>query len=66
MLQVPKEMWYVFQYLMLSFFIFGYTQSLLLHGLFSSCKWGYSLVAVHRLLTVVASLVAEHGGALGA
>ena len=31
------------------------------HGLFSSChKSGYLLVAVHRLLTVGASLAAEH------
>ena len=28
---------------------------------FSSCERGYSLVVVHALLTVVASLVAEHG-----
>ena len=29
---------------------------------FSSCiKWGLLIVVVHRLLTVVASLVAEHG-----
>ena len=35
-------------------------------GFFLVASGGYSLVAVHRLLTVVASLVAEHGGALGA
>ena len=29
---------------------------------FSSCgKWGYSLVAVHRLLIAVAFLVEKHG-----
>ena len=31
-------------------------------GLFSSCgEWGLLFVAVHGLLIVVASLVAEHG-----
>ena len=34
----------------------------LMHGLFFSCsKWGYSLVAVHGHLLVVASFVMEHG-----
>ena len=34
---------------------------LLLRGLFSSCgKWGYSLVAMLRLLVAVASLIPEH------
>ena len=33
----------------------------LLHRLFPSCsEWGYSLVAMPRLLIVVASLVVEH------
>ena len=42
--------------------LFGHAGSLLLHGLFSSCgKWGCSLVAVHRRLFAVASLVAEPG-----
>ena len=41
---------------------FGHAGSLLLHGFFSSCgKWGYSIVAVPRLLFAVASFVAEHG-----
>ena len=40
--------------------IFDCTGSSLLHGLFSSCR-GYSAAGVHRLLTVAASLVAEHG-----
>ena len=44
------------------YFIFGCAGSLLLHGLFSSCKkWGYSPVTVLRLLIAVASLVVEHG-----
>ena len=44
-----------------SLFIFGYTWSLLLPGLFSSCgEWGDSLVAVHGLLIAMASLVVEH------
>ena len=35
---------------------------LCLCGLFSSCsKWGYSLVAMRRLLTAVASLLVELG-----
>ena len=42
-------------------FIFGCARSSLLHGLFSSCGEGGSfLVAVHRLLIAVVSLV-KHG-----
>ena len=42
--------------------IFGFTGSWLLLGLFSSCgKWGLLSSAVHGLLIVVVSLVAEHG-----
>ena len=67
-LQVPKEMWYVFQHLVLACFLY-----LWLHSVFAAawafflvaCR-GYSVVAVHRLLIVVASLVAERGRALGA
>ena len=41
---------------------FGCAGSSLLRRLFSSCReWGYSLVAVHGLLTAVTSLVAGHG-----
>ena len=40
----------------------GGAESSLLLGLFPSCsKQGYSLVAGHRLLVAVASLIAEHG-----
>ena len=43
--------------------IFGCTGSSLLHRLFSSCgERGYSLVAVHGLLIVVAFLAAEQSG----
>ena len=43
-------------------FIFGCTGSSLLCGLFSSCgEAEATLVAVHGLLTEVASLVVEHG-----
>jgi len=43
------------------YFIYSCAGSLLLLGLFSSCgEWGLLFVAVLRLLTVVASLVAEH------
>ena len=42
--------------------IFGFTGSWLLLGLFSSCgKWGLLSSAVHGLLIVVVSLVAERG-----
>ena len=42
--------------------IFGFTGSWLLLGLFSSCgTWGLLSSAVHGLLIVVASLVAERG-----
>ena len=41
--------------------IFGCAGSLLLHGLFCSCKeWGLLSAVVRGLLIVVASLVAEH------
>ena len=41
--------------------IFACTGSSLLHRLFSGCgKWGVLFIVVHRLLTVVASLFAEH------
>ena len=45
------------------FFFFGCIGSSLPHaGFFSSCvKWGLLFIAVRRLLTAVASLVAEHG-----
>ena len=43
-------------------FIFGSAGSLLLWGLFSSCgQQGYSPVAMHKLLTVVASLFGSTG-----
>ena len=43
-------------------FIFDCAGSLLLCRLFSSCgEPGHSLVAMHRLLVVVASLAVEHG-----
>ena len=49
----------LFIYVLFYFIFFGYTGSSLLPGVFSSCD---SLVVVRRLLlTVVASLVAEHG-----
>ena len=39
------------------YFIFGWAGSLVLCGLFSSCReWGYSVVVVGGLLTAVASL----------
>ena len=39
-------------------FTFGCAGSSLLHGLFSSCgKQSYSLVAIHRFLVAVASLI---------
>ena len=42
-------------------FVWGCAGSLLLHGLFSTgASGGCAPVAVHRLLIVVASLVAEH------
>ena len=42
--------------------IFGCAESLSLCRLFfTRCKWGCSLVAVHGLIIVVASLVAEYG-----
>ena len=47
-------------------FIFGYAGSALLRGLSSSCgKQGNSLIAVHKLLTVVASLIADEHGLSG-
>ena len=50
----------VFHLLILKIFIFGCAWSLLLRGLFLVVvSSGYSLVAVHRLLIAVASLVAE-------
>ena len=39
----------------ITLFIFGCAGSLLLHGLFPSCS-GYSLAAVHGLLTTIVSL----------
>ena len=44
-------------------FTFGCAGSLLLHGLLSlvAVSGGYSLVAVHGLLTAVASTVVGHG-----
>ena len=48
-------------YFLIIVFIFGYAESLLLHGLSSRCGSGdYSLV-VQGLFIAVASLVAEHG-----
>ena len=48
-----------------SVFFFFFLATLGLHcctRAFSSCgEWGLLLIAVHGLLTVVASLVAEHG-----
>ena len=42
-------------------FIFGCSGFALLHGFFSTCgKLEYSLVAVHRLLRAMASLVVEN------
>ena len=50
-----------FIYLFIYLFIFSCLGSLL-QGLFSSCgDHSLLIVAVHRLLTGVASLVAEHG-----
>ena len=50
-----------FLVLSISLYTFGCPGSSLLWGLFSSCsEQGYSLVMVHRLLAVVASLVEEH------
>lgn len=43
-------------------FIFGCDGFALLHGFFSTCgKLEYSLVAVHRLLSAMVSLVVENG-----
>ena len=42
-------------------FYFGCAESLLLQGLFSSCRGGYSLVAVLGFLILMASLAAEQG-----
>ena len=48
--------------LFIYFAYFGCTRSLLLRGLFSSCsEQGLLFVVVGELLTVVASLVVEHG-----
>ena len=48
--------------LFLYLFIFGCAGFSLLCRFFSHCgKWGSSLVAVCRLLIVVASLAVEHG-----
>ena len=50
-----------FFFFFLCAFIFGHSESSLLYKLFSSCnKWVYSLVVVHGLLMVVASLISEH------
>ena len=46
---------------MYSFLVFGYAGSSLLRGLFSSCgKPELLFIAVHRLLIVMASVVADH------
>ena len=46
---------------LVSLFIFGYTWSLLLRGLFSSCgEWGDHLVAVCGLPITMASPVVEY------
>ena len=43
-------------------FIFGCARSSLLHGHFFSCgDWELLFIAVHGLLLMVASLIAEHG-----
>jgi len=53
-----KELHFKKQYFL---FIFGCTGSLLLQGLFSRCgKRELLFVAVHRLLTVMASLAVKH------
>ena len=53
-----------FGFLKFIYFIYLFLAVLGLHccaGAFSSCgEWGLLFVAVHRLLIVVASLVAEH------
>ena len=57
---VQKALFYLF--LKFYLFIFDCVASLLLHGLFPSCRErGLLLVAVHGLLVAVASLVVEHG-----
>ena len=41
-------------------YVFGCAGSSSLHSLFSSCsEWGYSVVAVHELLTAVSPLIVE-------
>ena len=44
----------------LNLFLFVWARSLLLHRSYWSCsEWGYALVAVYGLLTMVAPLVLE-------
>ena len=50
-----------FLFFLKNVFIYGWTGSSLLQGLFSSGEQGLLFVALHRLLTVVAASVAEHG-----
>ena len=52
---------WLYMHYFLSLLVFGYAGSSLLHRLFFSCgKWGLLFIEVQELLTVVASLVAEH------
>ena len=52
----------ILNFLIFFFLIFGCASSSLLLEFFSGfCKWGYALVAVHRLLIAAASLAVEHG-----
>ena len=59
MLLVPLSFPYTF--LNFCLFIFGCADLLLLHGLFLVWQVRATLIAVCRLFTAVASLVAEHG-----
>ena len=67
---IPESFFFLYTYIFY-FILFIYLRIYLFwlrwvfaaaHGLFSSCgEWGLLFVEVHRLLIVVASLVAEHG-----
>ena len=54
--------WFHFSFFNMILFIFGCAGSWMLCGLFSGCsEWRLLLVAVCRLLVVVASLAVEQG-----